>query len=158
MPGTGTLVVPVVFLQNSMFAHNEKYKTTYIFVINCGAAILVFLALTIVPSCTTSDAESIPEITTFAVPDEYSFDAGGGILKVMTLNIGHGKGRGIIQEFISNNKTRENLDEIAGILLRERPHVAAFQEADIKSRRSGNFNHVHYIAEHAGYREAVVQH
>jgi endonuclease/exonuclease/phosphatase family metal-dependent hydrolase len=73
----------------------------------------------------------------------------------MTLNLGHGKGRGMIQELVSNKRTRKNLDEIAGILIRECPDVAAFQEADIKSRRSGNFNHINYIVERAGYQQAV---
>ncbi|MHC4204014.1 MAG: endonuclease/exonuclease/phosphatase family protein [Planctomycetota bacterium] len=122
---------------------------------NCGAALLLLLALTIVPGCTTVDAESIPEIVSLAAPGESCFDSDTEILKVMTLNLGHGKGRGIIQELVSNNRTRKNLDEIAGVLARERPHVAAFQEADIKARRSGGFNHIHYIAERAGYREAV---
>lgn len=127
----------------------------YIFVSNCGAGILILFLLTIVLSCTTFDVESIPEIVSFTVPDKHCSDSDREILKVMTLNLGHGKGRGMIQELVSNNKTRKNLDEIADILVRECPDVAAFQEADIKSRRSGNFNHVHYIAEHAGYREAI---
>jgi len=138
-----------------MLEHKIEYKTIYTFVANCVAVVLFLLALMIVPGCTTGKAESIPDIVSFSVPDKHSLDTDREILKVMTLNLGHGKGRGMIQELVSNDKTRKNLEEIAGILVRERPHVAAFQEADIKSRRSGNFNHVHYIAEHAGYQEAV---
>lgn len=139
----------------SMFVNDKKYKTTNSFVIYYFVAILFLLALTIIPSCVAGNAESIPEIVSFVVPDEDRLDADGEILKVMTLNLGHGKGRGVIQEFISNDKTRENLDEIVEMLVRERLHVVAFQEADIKSRRSGNFNHVHYIAERAAYRQIV---
>jgi len=132
----------------------RKNKTVYKFAASCTA--IVFLsALTIVQGCTTVDAESIPEIVSFAVNSENSFDADRKILKVMTLNLGHGKGRGMIQELVSDNRTSKNLDEIADVLARERPLVAAFQEADIKSRRSGGFNHIHYIAERAGYREVV---
>ena len=49
---------------------------------------LFLLAFTIVPSCTTVDVESIPEIVSFAAPDKHCFDSDRDILKVMTLNIG----------------------------------------------------------------------
>ena len=138
-----------------MFAHYDKYMNKYKVFIYCGVAVFFLSMLSMVPSCTTDNIESIPEIISFVVPDENSFNPDGEILKVMTLNLGHGKGRGITQEFVSNKKTRKNLDKVAEILVRERPHVVAFQEADIKSRRSGNFNHIHYIAEQAAFRQTV---
>jgi len=138
-----------------MFADDKKYKTEYIVVVNFHAAILVCLALMILPGCTTGKTQSVPEIVSFAVPDEHHFDVDAEILKVMTLNLGHGKGRGVLQEFVSNNRTRENLNNVVELLERERPHVAAFQEGDIESRRSGNFNHVQYIAERAGYGQTI---
>lgn len=125
------------------------------FVANCDVAVLVSLALMILPGCAKIKTPSVPEIVSFTVPDERHLDTDTEILKVMTLNLGHGKGRGILQEFVGNNKTRQNLDNVVELLERERPHVVAFQEADIKSRRSGNFNHVHYIAERAGYGQAI---
>lgn len=125
------------------------------FVANCDVAVLVSLALMILPGCAKIKTPSVPEIVSFTVPDERHLDTDTEILKVMTLNLGHGKGRGILQEFVGNNKTRQNLDNVVELLDRERPHVVAFQEADIKSRRSGNFNHVHYIAERAGYGQAI---
>ena len=125
------------------------------FIANCDVAVLVSLALMILPGCAEITTPSVPEIVSFAVPDERHLDADTEILKVMTLNLGHGKGRGMLQEFVGNNKTRQNLDDVVELLERERPHVVAFQEADIKSRRSGNFNHVHYIAERAGYGQVI---
>jgi endonuclease/exonuclease/phosphatase family metal-dependent hydrolase len=138
-----------------MFANDKKHKTKYIVVANFDVAILVLLALMILSGCTTGKTQSVPEIVSFAVTDEHHFDVDAEVLKVMTLNLGHGKGRGILQEFVSDNKTRENLNKVVELLERERPHVAAFQEGDIESRRSGNFNHVHYIAEHAGYGQTI---
>ncbi|MHC4132683.1 MAG: endonuclease/exonuclease/phosphatase family protein [Planctomycetota bacterium] len=105
--------------------------------------------------CRAVEGETVPEIVYFNAGGEHRFDTGGKILKVMTLNLAHGRGTRALQEFVSDKKTRENLDEVAELLVRERPVVAAFQEADIKSRRSGNFNHVNYIAERAGYLQAV---
>ncbi len=138
-----------------MFADGKKHKTRHISVGSSDVAILAFSALMILPGCTKVKTRSVPEIISFKVPDENHLDVGTEILKVMTLNLGHGKGRGILQEFVSNKKTRANLDKVVELLDRERPHIVAFQEADIKSRRSGNFNHVHYIAERAGYGQVV---
>lgn len=138
-----------------MFADDKKYKNKHIIMTNRGAFIFVFLALMIFQGCTADKTHSIPEIVSFTIPNEYESDSDTEILKAMTLNLGHGKGRGILQEFVSDKKTRENLNKIAELLIRECPHVVAFQEADMKSRRSGNFNHVHHIAERAGYVHAV---
>lgn len=138
-----------------MFSDVKKYKIRRVSVGSGQAALLAFVLLTILPGCTGVKTRSIPEIMSFEVPGQNHFDDNAKFLKVMTLNLGHGKGRGILQELVSNKKTRANLDKVVELLKRERPHVVAFQEADIKSRRSGNFNHVRYIAERAGYRQAV---
>ncbi|MHC4844295.1 MAG: endonuclease/exonuclease/phosphatase family protein [Planctomycetota bacterium] len=114
--------------------------------------IFIFLAVFSLGGCRTGKISTDPQIITIGVNDELGFDNHQGILKIMTLNLAHGKGRSISQEFVSNSKTRENLDELVEILISEGVHIAAFQEADIKSRRSGNFNHVRYIAKHAEYR------
>ncbi|MHC5073837.1 MAG: endonuclease/exonuclease/phosphatase family protein [Planctomycetota bacterium] len=105
--------------------------------------------------CVTVEGEIVPEIMSIGADDGSDSDPNMKILKVMTLNLAHGKGTGLLQEFIGNDETRKNLDRVALLLLREGVHVAAFQEADIKSWRSGDFNHVHYIAERAGYPQAV---
>jgi endonuclease/exonuclease/phosphatase family metal-dependent hydrolase len=105
--------------------------------------------------CRTVEEQVEPEIIYFKICDVQKIDFQGEILKVMTLNLGHGKGTRALQEFVSDAKTRQNLDEVAELLMREGVNIAAFQEADIKSRRSGNFNHARYIAERGGYREGV---
>lgn len=138
-----------------MFDDAKKYKTKYIVVANCPVAILVFLASMVLSGCTPSRMQYVPEIVSFTVSEDRHFDVDAEILKVMTLNLGHGKGLGILQEFVSNDKTRDNLNNVVELLERERPHVVAFQEADIESRRSGNFNHVQYIAERAGYGQTI---
>jgi endonuclease/exonuclease/phosphatase family metal-dependent hydrolase len=138
-----------------MFANDRQYNTKIAAAFICSVVILVISTLMILSSCARVEILVVPEIMSFAVGGEQHFDEDSEILKVMTLNLGHGKGRGVIQEFVSNNKTRENLDKVAALLERERPHVAAFQEADIESRRSGNFNHVYYISERAGYGQAI---
>ena len=137
------------------FEYAKKYKAEYIIVAYCHVTILVFLALIILPGCISGKTQHVPEIVSFAVSDEYHFDTDTDILKVMTLNLAHGRGLGILQEFVSDDKTRKNLNDVVELLERERPHVVAFQEADIESPRSGNFNHVHYIAERAEYGQTI---
>ncbi|MHC4132572.1 MAG: endonuclease/exonuclease/phosphatase family protein [Planctomycetota bacterium] len=105
--------------------------------------------------CATVEGEIVPEVVSFGADDGGDSNSGEEILKVMTLNLGHGRGTGLLQEFIGDDETLKNLDRVALLLLREGVHVAAFQEADIKSWRSGDFNHVNYIAERAGYPQAV---
>ena len=68
-------------------------------------------------------------------------------IKVMTLNIAHGRNSAVNQLFVSKRHTFRNLDYIAALLADIAPNVVALQEADGRSRWSGNFDHVTYIAE-----------
>ena len=72
-------------------------------------------------------------------------------LKVMTLNLAHGRKDGLNQLFISEGTIRSNLGEIAAFLDRTGADVVALQEADAPSLWSGNFDHVALLAEQAGY-------
>jgi len=72
-------------------------------------------------------------------------------ISVMTLNLAHGRGEGFHQTFQKRTTIEAHLDRVAEVLRRERPDVAAFQEADGPSVWSGNFNHVDYLAEAAEY-------
>jgi endonuclease/exonuclease/phosphatase family metal-dependent hydrolase len=75
-------------------------------------------------------------------------------LKVLTLNIAHGRGVSIqpFKQVMQKKKTIEkNLGEIAAVIRRENADIVALQEADGPSIWSGNFNHVEKLAELAGY-------
>lgn len=74
-----------------------------------------------------------------------------GTLKVMTLNVAHGRKDGFNQLFQSEQRIRNNLAEIAAILKQTGADIVALQEADGPSRWSGNFDHVAQLAEQAGY-------
>jgi endonuclease/exonuclease/phosphatase family metal-dependent hydrolase len=76
-------------------------------------------------------------------------------LKVMTLNVAHGRGDGPNQVLQKGKSIRENLDEIADVLRREGPDIAAVQEADGPSVWSGNVDEVGYLAEKAGFAYSV---
>ncbi len=72
-------------------------------------------------------------------------------LRVMTLNLAHGRSDGFHQAFLSDTDITENLDRVATIFDREAPDVVACQEADGPSVWSGDFDHVEYLADRADF-------
>ncbi len=73
------------------------------------------------------------------------------VLKVMTLNLAHGRKDGFNQILLSQSKIKSNLTHIAKLLKNQSIDIVAVQEADAPSWWSGNFNHVAWLAEHADY-------
>jgi endonuclease/exonuclease/phosphatase family metal-dependent hydrolase len=73
------------------------------------------------------------------------------VLRVATLNMAHGRKDGFNQLFVGEAKHKANLDDIAEVLSRYRPHVVGLQEADAESGWSGSFDHVTYLASAAEY-------
>jgi len=72
-------------------------------------------------------------------------------LKVMTLNLAHGRKDGINQLLKSGGAIRRNLEEIAAFLDKRGADIVALQEADAPSFWSGGFDHVALLAENAAY-------
>jgi endonuclease/exonuclease/phosphatase family metal-dependent hydrolase len=70
-------------------------------------------------------------------------------LKVMTLNVAHGRRDGFHQVFL------DDLDRIAQVARREAPDVLALQEVDGPSAWSGGFGHVGYLADKAGFARSL---
>jgi endonuclease/exonuclease/phosphatase family metal-dependent hydrolase len=72
-------------------------------------------------------------------------------LKVMSLNLAHGRKLAKQQLFVRGRHFHANLLDVAAVLRREAPHVVALQEADGPSFWSGDFHHVERLADLAGY-------
>lgn len=72
-------------------------------------------------------------------------------LKVLTLNVAHGRKDGTNQLFLSKETIEANLTDIATILTKEDAEIVALQEADGPSGWSGSFDHVASIARQAAY-------
>jgi endonuclease/exonuclease/phosphatase family metal-dependent hydrolase len=72
-------------------------------------------------------------------------------LRVMTLNMAHGRSDGWHQALQRRVTIESNLDAMADVLLREKPDVVALQEADGPSLWSGKFDHAQYLADKAGF-------
>jgi endonuclease/exonuclease/phosphatase family metal-dependent hydrolase len=72
-------------------------------------------------------------------------------LRIITLNIAHGRGITLIQGLTSPRKIRVNLRKIASLLTELDPDIVAFQEIDEKARWSGNFDHLDYLRVHSEF-------
>lgn len=78
-----------------------------------------------------------------------------GVLRVVSLNVAHGRSDGLHQLFQSSEHRRATLEEIGALLAREAPQVVALQEVDGPSFWSGNFCHLSFLAQAAGFEHAV---
>ncbi len=63
-------------------------------------------------------------------------------LRLLTLNVAHGRSNRAHQALVSNGSLERNLTDIAATVRRLGPDVVALQEADGPSAWSGNFDHV----------------
>ena len=91
-----------------------------------------------------------------ALPRLYADDGNAGTtLRVMTLNMAHGRGNAFHQVFLSETGIKKNLGKIAAVIARTNPQVVALQEADGSAWWSGQFSQAGYLAERAGFRYHV---
>lgn len=72
-------------------------------------------------------------------------------LALLTLNVAHARGTALNQVLVSAARHRDNLGDIARVLLASGAQVVALQEADAPSLWSGEFNHVEFLADLTGY-------
>jgi len=76
-------------------------------------------------------------------------------IRVMILNLAHGRSTRFHQIFLGKEKIKKNLDTIASLINREKPDVVALQEADGQSFWSGSFNHVEYLLKNTNLESSV---
>jgi endonuclease/exonuclease/phosphatase family metal-dependent hydrolase len=84
--------------------------------------------------------DPVPEATVAAAAER------GATLKVLSLNVAHGRGDGRNQALQKTAAIREHLGQVADVLRREKPDVVGLQEADGASAWSGEFDHVAELA------------
>lgn len=141
-------------LETDMNAPRKRSRKKKCFI----AAVIAFvaaglLALTL-PFFIAGEAEARPKIVETG---EGSPSAGSmpeeprNTLKVMTLNIAHGRKKALNQVLLRRSTIESNLEGIAVVLKREDPDVVALQEADGRNWMSGRFNHVTYLAKQAEF-------
>jgi endonuclease/exonuclease/phosphatase family metal-dependent hydrolase len=139
--------------------HRFRWTRRRIIVLSCfilaGVAIGAIFAFT--PSM-SGEREVKPTVRRHSAASQPAAERSGGesnSLKVMTLNVAHGRGDGPNQVLQKGKSIRENLDEIAAVLRREGLDMAAVQEADGPSVWSGKVDEVSYLAEKAGFAYSV---
>jgi len=77
------------------------------------------------------------------LPIDQAVGAGAtGAVRLLTLNVAHGRKLATHQALLSPDTVRRNLEEIAFLLRESSADVVALQEADGPSAWSGNFDHV----------------
>jgi endonuclease/exonuclease/phosphatase family metal-dependent hydrolase len=72
-------------------------------------------------------------------------------LRVVTLNMAHGRKDARNQMFLKEQTIRQNLQELGELLDRADADMIALQEADAPSKWSGKFDHVKFLSENTIY-------
>lgn len=111
---------------------------------------ILFLSL-LITACSASQTHAPKEIHPLTETSVYTSQT----LKIMTLNLAHGRKDGFNQIFLSKSTIRQNLGDIIEFLKPLAIDVVALQEADAPSWWSGNFNHVSLLADNADYSDYI---
>jgi len=122
----------------------------------CINRFVVAVCLPMLVACSITAASNEPRTQSVAstvtdVADTEGVQVFTGNLKVLTLNMAHGRKDGFNQLFQSKERIHNNLTEIAALLKQSGADIVALQEADGPSRWSGNFDHVSLLAQQADY-------
>ncbi len=113
--------------------------------------IAVFCVLLMQVACATVPAN----VATVIQPPSTRIALSTDTLKVLSLNIAHGRKDGSNQLLLSGSTIRNNLDAIASVLGQSGADIVALQEGDAASRWSGNFDHIAVLAARANYPAVV---
>ncbi len=113
---------------------------------------LLLASSLVLPSCATTKLHSEPMIHTHG---QLCADMTGMSLRVMTLNLAHGRGNGFHQLFQDAETAIANLTRVSALLNRENPNLVSLQEADSRSFWSGNFDHVTFLAKRGSFGRSV---
>jgi len=124
-----------------------KLRRKLLWIVGLLAAAAVLAAIVVPPAIRGPGEVRLPLPPAASSPGE----APATTIKVMTLNLAHGRAEGFHQTFQKPTTIEANLDRVAEVIRREGPDFLAFQEADGPSLWSGNFNHVEHLAEAAHY-------
>ena len=118
--------------------------------------VIYLLSSLLISSCTTVGINShkIADADSFPADESVSQDyevSNHGTLRIMTLNIAHGRNQAANQLLLEKEDIEQNIRAIARLLNKINADVVALQEADGASGWSGNFDHIELLAREAGY-------
>ena len=123
--------------------------------ITSSKLILFATVIVIVSSCSTYNNQVQTEAEGDSFPSDKAITINTpshtGVLKLLSLNVAHGRKEATNQIFVSKQQIEQNLTDIASAIVKQDADVVALQEADGPSRWSGSFDHVEFIAKQASY-------
>ncbi len=102
-------------------------------------------------SVITSSSRTITTVS-YETKGEARAQSNPNTLKLVSLNIAHGRKKSFHQITLKKAQLKKNLEDIANFIKSENPTLVALQEADGPSFWSQNFNHVKYLAHYSGFR------
>lgn len=74
-----------------------------------------------------------------------------GSVRILTLNLAHGRGTAFHQAFTGRQRILANLDAVAEVIRGAEADIVALQEVDAPSSWSGGFDHLEYLARRVGH-------
>ena len=96
---------------------------------------------------TAGPRNTVPSITYQGIEVKpLEADASTPTLRLLSLNLAHGRKDYFNQMLLSKSSIENNLKDVVEAIHHSNVQVAAFQEADASSFWSGSFNHVRYIS------------
>jgi len=101
------------------------------------------------------DLHHIVNTEEITIPDRVHQYNNPNTIRVMTLNLAHGRSTSFHQLFLGTDKIKKNLDTVAKVINKEKADVVALQEADGQSFWSGSFNHVEYLLKRTNFISSV---
>jgi len=114
----------------------------------------LLLSSAILQGCATTCLDATPTVQSYPIASDRNSRMDDR-LKVMTLNIAHGRGDSFHQLLQRTETTVANLDGISTLLKNSGADVVALQEADGPSFWSGDFNHIDYLANNGSFSRSV---
>ncbi len=130
-------------------------KNKIIFPLLIIGIIIISIILTL-PFLISGKVEAVPVSFYFEqnIPGEYPHHKDNQ-LSVMTLNIGHGRGKGFHQLVQSKEKITSNAIAITETINKEKIDITALQEVDGPGIWNGGLDLIEYIAEKSGYPHGI---
>ena len=110
----------------------------------------------LLPGCATLHLDTTPPVQSYSTQATGADEEHDGRLRIMTVNIAHGRGESFHQLLQDTDTTVANLDSIARLLRCSGVDIVALQEADGPSFWSGNFNHVDYLANNGAFSQVDI--
>lgn len=123
-----------------------------------GRKFCVMLSLPILFSCSMTQPRTLTAERLQPLEVQTLAEARGAVkdsLRLVSLNLAHGRHDSFHQLFLSANTLRQNIDETALYIKTLDADLVALQEADGPSWWSGSFDHVDRLAKQAGFYNYV---